>query len=177
MPRLIDADTAKREFNLYFGGVSDAVIAGQILDELPTLDPVHAAGGVYCRECKYQYDYMCPMYDEYNDLNRDAQHKEDAFCSYGVKKETHKEFKTSELREFANSFWENLVTEWYEFLETIRDPEYPCENDGYIDEENTKKKVLLRPKKNMLAHYVPPKTTIHPKARTAIRNGRNRRRE
>ena len=38
MARYIDADKAKREFNIGFGGVSHAVIANQIIDSIPTAD-------------------------------------------------------------------------------------------------------------------------------------------
>lgn len=38
--RLIDADALKKMFNTSFGGVSHAVIAGKLIDEAPTIDPV-----------------------------------------------------------------------------------------------------------------------------------------
>lgn len=38
MARYIDADKAKQEFNIGFGGVSHAVIANQIIDSIPTAD-------------------------------------------------------------------------------------------------------------------------------------------
>lgn len=43
--RLIDADRAKKDFNLNFGGVSHAVIANRILDEQPTIDAVEVVRG------------------------------------------------------------------------------------------------------------------------------------
>ena len=43
--RLIDANKAKKDFNLYFGGVSHAVIANKILDEQPTVDAVELPKG------------------------------------------------------------------------------------------------------------------------------------
>lgn len=36
----IDRNKAKKDFNLWFGGVSHAVIANKILDEIPTADVV-----------------------------------------------------------------------------------------------------------------------------------------
>jgi hypothetical protein len=38
MARYIDADKAKQEFNIGFGGVSHAVIANQVIDGIPTAD-------------------------------------------------------------------------------------------------------------------------------------------
>ena len=38
MARYIDADKAKHEFNIGFGGVSHAVIANQIIDSVPSAD-------------------------------------------------------------------------------------------------------------------------------------------
>lgn len=38
MSRYVEADKLKKSFNLYFGGVSHAVIANQIIDAEPTAD-------------------------------------------------------------------------------------------------------------------------------------------
>lgn len=51
--RLIDADAVVKDFYLNFGNVHDAISAKKIIDRQPTVDPVHAAGGCYCRECKH----------------------------------------------------------------------------------------------------------------------------
>lgn len=51
--RLIDATTLKAEFT---GNFCEAYPPAQIkalIDIAPEIDPVHAAGGVYCRECIY----------------------------------------------------------------------------------------------------------------------------
>ena len=45
MARYIDADKAKHEFNIGFGGVSHAVIANQIIDSIPTADVVEVKHG------------------------------------------------------------------------------------------------------------------------------------
>lgn len=45
MARYIDADKAKQEFNIGFGGVSHAVIANQIIDSIPTADVVEVKHG------------------------------------------------------------------------------------------------------------------------------------
>lgn len=63
MARYIDADKAKHEFNIGFGGVSHAVIANQIIDSIPTEDVVEVKHGEWileygtygkmiCSECK-----------------------------------------------------------------------------------------------------------------------------
>lgn len=66
--RLIDVDKTKKDFNLYFGGVSHAVIANKILDEQPTMDVVPIMHGHWdidksfmpfistCSECGAVYD-------------------------------------------------------------------------------------------------------------------------
>lgn len=57
--RLIDADAFRQDW-LENGGneyVYDTNSFLESIDDTPSVDPVHAAGGCYCRECKYQsYD-------------------------------------------------------------------------------------------------------------------------
>ena len=58
------------------------------------LDPIHAAGSCYCRECKYRWRkgwssqhgdiYACK-------IKNNSTIKENDFCSYGEKKETEGE--------------------------------------------------------------------------------------
>ena len=31
-----------------------------IINSAPTIDPIHAAGGRYCRECRYYDEFDCP---------------------------------------------------------------------------------------------------------------------
>lgn len=45
--RLIDADALKKTFHTSFGGVSHAVIAGQLIDEAPTVDLVKHGRWIY----------------------------------------------------------------------------------------------------------------------------------
>lgn len=64
MARYIDADKAKYEFNIGFGGISHAVIANQIIDSVPTADVEEVRHGQWlpqivsgvkvwdCSECK-----------------------------------------------------------------------------------------------------------------------------
>lgn len=45
--RLIDADALREEWSEGSEHIKRAI------DEQPTIDPVHAAGGCYCRECRF----------------------------------------------------------------------------------------------------------------------------
>lgn len=68
-----------------------------IISELPTIDPVHAAGACYCRECKHYHEFRtkrnkqlmryCMRLARY-DLEHRA--KPDDFCSYGARIEEEK---------------------------------------------------------------------------------------
>ena len=51
--RLIDVDELKRQVNglPIMSNWGEAFIP-QIIDEQPIIDPVHVAGGCYCRECE-----------------------------------------------------------------------------------------------------------------------------
>ena len=50
MAEYIDREEAKQFFNLNFGGVSHAIIAARLLDEIPAVDAVPV---VRCKDCKY----------------------------------------------------------------------------------------------------------------------------
>lgn len=50
--RLIDADLLIKDgWVLERHGVSNHLLSVKSLADVPTIDPVHAAGGCYCREC------------------------------------------------------------------------------------------------------------------------------
>ena len=75
MPRLIDADHLEiikftvTEENEYAIGWNEAIAA--IKDNAPSIDPVHAAGGRYCYECKYWtggFDGRCLMHSRGKDV-------------------------------------------------------------------------------------------------------------
>lgn len=60
------------------------------IDRAAIVDPVHAAGACYCKECKYfkistkgLTDCLCP------DGGIQDYPRETDFCSYGVEKEIH----------------------------------------------------------------------------------------
>lgn len=61
MARLIDANTLKAQLKRLpmMSNWGEAFIS-ILIDEQPTINPVHAAGVCYCRECKHwqeHYDY------------------------------------------------------------------------------------------------------------------------
>lgn len=83
--RLVDADVANKWMRQ-----NNAFIDAAILKAIPTIDPVHAAGGCYCRECMYaehllngagkRYE-LCKYEDE------DSIRLPDDFCSVGEREE------------------------------------------------------------------------------------------
>lgn len=90
--RMIDADELAKTLDV---GIADAPLyiqatVQQYIDCTPTLDPVHASGACYCRECKYQDECICriefigrnPILEqntyEYHPLQ---------FCSFGQRRE------------------------------------------------------------------------------------------
>ena len=92
--RLIDADALDFEFDRrcfseedenYVSGVDEAI---GVVENAPTVDPVHAAGGCYCRECRY---CGVPVFTEGVLLcrrgNRPERKNRDDFCSRGKLKE------------------------------------------------------------------------------------------
>lgn len=84
--RLIDADTC---WDRILNGCCTTEAA---VMNTPTIDPVHAAGGCYCRECKYYKPYEFPesgniIYQCYNSsASYLEEHKPNDFCSKGAKK-------------------------------------------------------------------------------------------
>lgn len=69
------------------GGIQKVL---RCVNDAPAVDPVHAAGGCYCRECMYQEDCFGQIGFWGRDLvleqNNYEYHKLD-FCSYGRRKE------------------------------------------------------------------------------------------
>ena len=63
------------------------------IDKAPTIDPVHAAGGCYCRECKHwtgiALGMRCKLYSF--PPNAWVYSKPDDFCSRGQRKEADHE--------------------------------------------------------------------------------------
>lgn len=93
--RLIDADdtldTIEKYCGDYFNHDDQSFDKNAVriaIKMAETIDPVHAAGGYYCKECIYKEestvknpkDYWCQLRDSYMDLN--------GFCSEGRKDDT-----------------------------------------------------------------------------------------
>lgn len=61
--RLGDLDRLKEVLERNFGYTSGAAVMHQLLDNAPTIDPVRAAGGCYCREFRHKDTNVCPTYN------------------------------------------------------------------------------------------------------------------
>lgn len=83
MARYIDADKAKHEFNIGFGGVSHAVIANQIIDSIPTADVVEV---VRCKDCEHWNGIGFAENAGWCE-KKDTGTLYDDFCNYGTPKE------------------------------------------------------------------------------------------
>lgn len=99
--RLIDADALIekiRHSSHDYERVRIGTVTGCLLTDSisPTIDPIHAAGGCYCKECKYHEDEVypdgewevhdneecwCNLWDNTVSLN--------GFCSYGKRGDTN----------------------------------------------------------------------------------------
>ena len=80
MARYIDADKAKQEFNIGFGGVSHAVIANQIIDSVPTADVEEVKHGEWKMNFGRGYGeklYFCSLCVE-----GDSDTGHDNYCPY-----------------------------------------------------------------------------------------------
>lgn len=93
MARYIDADKAKHEFNIGFGGVSHAVIANQIIDNIPTADVVKV---VRCKDCEHNTDnggdcdrVLIHTHRNLVTETNQYQYFKLNYCEYGTPKEIH----------------------------------------------------------------------------------------
>lgn len=72
MPRLIYADALDiSKFTRWFDDPNDRKAVERMIRDAPTIDPVHAAGGCYCGECKYWtggFDGRCLMHSRGEDV-------------------------------------------------------------------------------------------------------------
>ena len=82
MAEYIERKAAKSEFNLHFGGVSHAVIASKILDEIPAADVVEV---VRCKDCKHGVfgSKNCVTYCRLHRINT----VNERFCSEGERRD------------------------------------------------------------------------------------------
>ena len=84
MARLIDANALSKKWQDMLDiktGEKEEIAVYKILSQEPTIDPVHAAGACYCRECKHwkeHYDY-CKEFA--------AERNQGDFCSRGQRRE------------------------------------------------------------------------------------------
>lgn len=78
--RLVDADEMKK--------TSQGIVWQEWIDTRPTIDPVHAAGGCYCKECIHheEYWYVKDGENYFCYLNSNSTPK-NGFCSQGVSEE------------------------------------------------------------------------------------------
>lgn len=109
MRRLIDADELKELYTVEGLEGKDAVyhvalpVIRQNIDDMPTIDPIHAAGGCYCRECKSFMEYTEEYKAECEGADGDCFIKlmhcadrqfagvtKDDFCSYGRRRMENK---------------------------------------------------------------------------------------
>ncbi len=75
-PKLIDAETAKQIATDHLTNPYEVISARAVIDKAPAIDPVHAAGGCYCRECEcHGDDGWCWLYNYRTNM--------EDFCSNG----------------------------------------------------------------------------------------------
>lgn len=80
MPRLIDANNLElHKYNSYAEAIKNA----------PTIDPIHAAGGCYCRECQYSHWEQEPCHGkmEYSCSILLREVDKNFYCGYGRRRE------------------------------------------------------------------------------------------
>ena len=88
--RLGDMDRLKEVLERNFGHTDGAAVMRQLIDNAPTIDPVHAASGCRCGECKYHGDIGCThaYYDADGTLRYAAPYMTDQDgCTRGIKAE------------------------------------------------------------------------------------------
>lgn len=90
MARLIDADELAKTLDV---GIADAPLyiqatVQQYIDCTPTLDPVHAAGACYCRECT--------CWNRHDDILSDGRFPDWGYCSKMLDSDSEIEITTLE---------------------------------------------------------------------------------
>lgn len=92
--RLINADELiAKEVTVHCtnGAIADVVPVGTIR-YVPTVDPIHAAGGCYCRECLKKDTESCPMVEfehvgpEDRERTLFTANYDDGYCNYGERR-------------------------------------------------------------------------------------------
>ena len=90
MPRLIDADNLSHYLAVNDDGKQIFYVKSKDIDNAPTIDPVHAAGGCYCGECKYRTkdtQWTRAGFCGRRDAGPMMIARPDDFCSYGKRRE------------------------------------------------------------------------------------------
>lgn len=78
---MMNTNEAKEYLQNYDGFKEIQALAAVLLSTSPTIDPIRAAGGCYCRECKHVVGstpkgwYKCRLTDK--------EVEDDDWCSYG----------------------------------------------------------------------------------------------
>ena len=67
----------------FLSGITTAISE---VETAPTIDPVHASGACYCRECKH-YDHGCCVVKRYIGDDHIISMPQDGFCSFGRRRE------------------------------------------------------------------------------------------
>lgn len=65
-------------------GITKNMRVHKLVLSAPTIDPIHAAGGCYCRECKYRNDHGHCAHPRHEILPTTYPND---FCSYGEPRE------------------------------------------------------------------------------------------
>ena len=87
MQRLHDAGGCGAPPESWADGYDKAIdLAYGMAENAPTIDPMHAAGACYCRECKH-YDHGCCVVKRYIGDDHIISMPQDGFCSYGRRRE------------------------------------------------------------------------------------------
>ena len=88
MPRLIDVDNLTYHLAVNDEDQQFFYVKSEDIDDAPSIDPVHAAGGCYCWECKYWtggFDGRCLMHSRGKDVIWYSYASD--FCSRGKRRE------------------------------------------------------------------------------------------
>lgn len=155
--RLIDADALVKRIKYSshdYERIRIDTVTGCLLTDFvsPTVDPVHAAGAVYCKECKYceqnckgqtnETSYKCTKYSFYDFSNRQP----NDFCSQGTLKLPLQEEISTWLIEKA--FFADSVSE----IEFIMQKIY-FDNPKYEGKEEDQKEIANNCKTVADAYY------------------------
>ena len=84
--RVCDTPTNSPAYMRYVAQLNERTYLKHGIADALTIDPVHAAGACYCRECKH-YDHGCCVVKRYIGDDHIISMPQDGFCSYGQRRE------------------------------------------------------------------------------------------